>query len=166
MKILISILALGALLVGLFIFFDRDNTIDPVSFDEMEEVMEAEDTLEPDPSLEPPTNAVLEDSAVDTDAVAPNSSAAVHVFDIDMFNFGYSVGEIRVRQGDTVTINVTNSNGVHDFVIDEFNVRTSQIGPGRTESVTFVPDRTGTFEYYCSVGSHRASGMVGRLIVE
>lgn len=33
-------------------------------------------------------------------------------------------------------------------------------------SVTFVADTLGTFEYYCSVGNHRAQGMVGNLVVE
>ena len=32
--------------------------------------------------------------------------------------------------------------------------------------VEFTVDKTGTFEYYCSVGQHRANGMVGNLIVE
>jgi len=40
------------------------------------------------------------------------------------------------------------------------------VTPGTPTSVTFVADKTGTFEYYCSVGNHRAQGMVGKLIVE
>jgi plastocyanin len=29
-----------------------------------------------------------------------------------------------------------------------------------------VADKKGTFEYYCSVGQHRALGMKGKLVVE
>jgi uncharacterized cupredoxin-like copper-binding protein len=32
--------------------------------------------------------------------------------------------------------------------------------------VQFVADKTGTFEFYCSVGNHRQMGMVGTLVVQ
>jgi plastocyanin len=88
------------------------------------------------------------------------------VFTLDTFNYGYSEEEIRVQQGDTVTINLTNSGGFHDWVIDEFGTATEKINAGDTTSVTFVADEIGTFEYYCSVGNHRQLGMVGNLVVE
>lgn len=81
-------------------------------------------------------------------------------------NFKFNPAEIRVKKGDTVKIVFTNSGGTHDFVIDEFNVRTPVIEGGETAEVEFVADKTGTFEYYCSVGQHRQMGMVGNLIVE
>ena len=63
-------------------------------------------------------------------------------------------------------INFTSADGLHDLVIDEFDVRTERLRTGGTEYVMFVADKSGTFEYYCSVGSHRVNGMVGKLIVE
>ena len=81
-------------------------------------------------------------------------------------NFGFSETEIRVKKGDTVEIQFTNEAGFHDWVIDEFNAKTKQLKAGESETVTFVADKAGTFEYYCSVGSHRQMGMVGKLIVE
>lgn len=80
--------------------------------------------------------------------------------------FKFSLSEIRVKKGDTVKIVFTNTEGFHDWVIDEFNAKTTQIAAGKTETVTFVADQAGTFEYYCSVGQHRANGMKGNLIVE
>jgi uncharacterized cupredoxin-like copper-binding protein len=50
--------------------------------------------------------------------------------------------------------------------VDEFDARTVIVQPGQTAEVEFVADKTGTFEYYCSVGTHRQMGMVGKLIVE
>ena len=70
-----------------------------------------------------------------------------------------------VNKGDTVKITVKNVNGTHDFKIDEFNVSTRTLNTGETQTITFVADKAGTFEYYCSVGNHRAMGMVGTLIV-
>ncbi len=81
-------------------------------------------------------------------------------------NFKFDPSEIRVKKGDIVTINFQNSGGNHDFVIDEFNVKTKVIAGGESDSVTFTADKVGTFEYYCSVGNHRAMGMKGNLIVE
>jgi plastocyanin len=81
-------------------------------------------------------------------------------------NFAFDVTEMRVKKGDTVVVTFVNSEGFHDWVLDEFNVRTSQLQPGEEETITFVADKVGEFEYYCSVGQHRAQGMVGKLIVE
>ncbi len=81
-------------------------------------------------------------------------------------NFEFSQNEIRVNKGDTVTINFESTGWFHDWVVDEFDVATDRVNPGTMTSVTFVANEVWTFEYYCSVGSHREQGMVGRLIVE
>lgn len=90
----------------------------------------------------------------------------VREFTLDSFNYGYSMETLTVAEGDTVTINLTSSDGFHDWVVDEFDAATDTISPGEETSVTFVADQAGTYEFYCSVGSHRARGMVGTLIVE
>lgn len=94
------------------------------------------------------------------------NEANVKEFAISGSNFKYSLPEIKVKLGDTVKIVFTNSDGFHDWVIDEFNAKTPQIAAGKTETVTFVADQAGSFEYYCSVGQHRANGMKGNLVVE
>ena len=77
----------------------------------------------------------------------------------------FSVKEIRVKKGDSVRIVVTNTKGMHDFVIDEFGVK--QETPLNEKTVIeFVADKAGTFEYYCSMPGHRAKGQWGKLIVE
>lgn len=80
--------------------------------------------------------------------------------------FSYDVKEITVKKGEPVTITLVNEEGMHDLLIDEFNVKTKELGAGEEETITFTPDKAGTFEYYCSVGEHRKMGMVGKLIVE
>lgn len=93
-------------------------------------------------------------------------STDVKEFTVDSFSFGYSMEEIKVNEGDTVTINLTNSGGFHDLVIDDFDASTAAISAGDTASVTFVAGKKGVYEFYCSIGNHRAQGMVGNLIVE
>lgn len=100
----------------------------------------------------------------DAETVLP----AVNELSVDLVgtNFAYDVKTIRVKQGDRITINLKSTEGFHDFVVDEFKAATERINEGDSTSVTFVADKKGTFQYYCSVGSHRAKGMVGYLIVE
>ncbi len=81
-------------------------------------------------------------------------------------NMAFDLKEIRVKKGDKVRVTFKNEEGFHDWVLDEFNVKTKQIGAGQEEVVEFTADKTGTFEYYCSVGKHREMGMVGTIIVE
>ena len=81
-------------------------------------------------------------------------------------NFSFSPAEIKVKQGDRVKIIFTNARGNHDLKLDEFAVATKLLKAGESETVEFVASKIGTFEYYCSVGSHRAMGMVGKLVVE
>jgi plastocyanin len=95
-----------------------------------------------------------------------DADADAKTFNVTGKNFEFSQSEIRVKKGSTVTINFESTSGHHDWVVDEFDAATQQVDPGTKTSVTFVADKVGTFEYYCSVGTHRALGMVGNLIVE
>ena len=94
---------------------------------------------------------IVEEGDVISDPIPPAETNSVE-FTVDAFSFGYSMEEIRVKEG--------------DMVVDEFNAATDKISEGGTASVTFVANKKGSFEYYCSVGNHRAQGMVGTLIVE
>ncbi len=86
-------------------------------------------------------------------------------FTVTGANFSFTPSEIAVTKGDKVKITFKNTNGFHDFVIDEFKVATSRINTGGQETVSFIADKSGEFEYYCSVSTHRMMGMKGTLIV-
>jgi len=47
--------------------------------------------------------------------------------------------------------NQPNNPSKHNLNIDEFNVHTKDLGYFQSESVTFLADKTGTFDYYCSI---------------
>ena len=74
--------------------------------------------------------------------------------------------DIVVNEGDEVLIELEAVEGTHNLVIDEFDVATEMISEGETDAVQFTADQVGEFEYYCSVGTHRADGMYGNFIVE
>lgn len=87
-------------------------------------------------------------------------------FAVAGLNFSFDMKEIKVKKGDTVQIIFKNTEGMHDWRVDEFNAATKKIKSGEQDMITFVADKSGTFEYYCSVGQHRQMGMKGSLIVE
>jgi plastocyanin len=93
------------------------------------------------------------------------SSSSVKEFSITGVPFSFTPSVMTVNKGDTVKITFKNANGVHDFKLDEFNASTRILNSGEEQTITFVADKTGSFEYYCSVGNHRAMGMVGTLTV-
>ena len=130
------------------------------------------------PATETPTPAMSEDMMMESSptgameaAVSPTGEAmeaqgTVKSFTVTGRNFSFTPKEIRVNEGDTVRITFTNGGGTHDFVLDEFDVATKTLQTGQSETVEFVADKAGTYEYYCSIGQHRQMGMVGNLVVE
>jgi plastocyanin len=85
---------------------------------------------------------------------------------VEGFEFGYTPDEMVLAADEPVRIRFVNTGTViHDFVIDEFDVRTKRLAPGEEEIIEFTP-RAGTYNYYCSVGNHRQLGMEGTLTVE
>lgn len=89
----------------------------------------------------------------------------VKEFTVDASNFAFAPKTLSVNIGDTVRITLKNTQGFHDLKIDEFNAATKTLNSGEEETIEFVADKTGTFEYYCSIGTHRQMGMVGTLVV-
>jgi nitrosocyanin len=120
-----------------------------------------------------PTEAMkMQDASISptatSGAMQPSGSMQQNVkeFTVTGSNFAFVPNELKVKKGDTVKITFKNSGGMHDFVLDEFKAKTDIIKGGEQAEVTFTADKAGSFEYYCSVGSHRAMGMKGTLIVE
>ena len=102
---------------------------------------------------------------VDVGATTGATTGTTKSFTVTGSNYAFAPKTLTVKKGDTVKIIFANAGGMHDFVIDEFNVRTNRIQGGASQTATFVADKAGSFEYYCSVGNHRAMGMKGMLTV-
>lgn len=158
---LITAVVIAAVLVGvgLFAMTGDDETAElPVNDDAATTELNQDTSAETDPAVSE-VNDELEE-------VEPGEGFAS--FDVSMSNFEFSETELRVSPGDEVTIFLQTEEGTHDFVIDEFDAQSPVLNSGENAEFTFtVPeDASGEYEFYCSIGNHRALGMVGTLIVE
>lgn len=74
--------------------------------------------------------------------------------------------EYTFQKGELESIHVINedytTHSKHNFNIDEFNVHTNELGYFESQTITFVADKTGTFEYYCTIHPE----MKGKVIIE
>ena len=124
-------------------------------------------TLEPNDGNPAPAEHIFEGDVLVGDMMKKMDNHVKSVtIDLTGENFRFSQDEIRVKKWQEVTINFASTGGFHDWVVDEFDAATSKVSEWETTSVTFTADTVGEFEYYCSVGNHRAEWMIGKLIVE
>lgn len=103
-------------------------------------------------------------------AVVHASGAAMaqptKTFTVSGAKFKFTPAILTVKKGDVVKVIFKSEDIMHDFTLPDFKVASKTISAGQEDSVTFTADKTGTFQFYCSVGNHKAMGMVGKLIVE
>ncbi|MDO8269355.1 MAG: cupredoxin domain-containing protein [Candidatus Levybacteria bacterium] len=124
-------------------------------------VIEALDMTSPQP-----TNTMIQPVTEVSDNLKKEGIlGALKSFEIDASNFVFTPNQIMVNEGDTVQINFTNSQGIHNFTIEGLNVQTKTIQKGESEQVTFTAGKKGTYNFTCKVGNHAAMGMSGTLIV-
>ncbi|MDP3974124.1 MAG: cupredoxin domain-containing protein [Candidatus Daviesbacteria bacterium] len=148
-KLLLGIVVIVAVAVAGILFINRGNQASP-----------ADDLVQP-PTDE--TSKSVEEASQGGESLVDEE---VHEFTISASPFKFDVPKITIKEGDTVSITFKNTQGTHDFVLDEFGVKTKRLAVGEEETVEFMADQKGTFNFYCSVPGHRSSGMEGTLVVE
>lgn len=100
---------------------------------------------------------------------------AANTIDISASMDGFSMSEIHVKAGNPITIRLTSldspyhtdGGGKHQWAVDEFGV--SLVAPPLgSNSVTFTPDKPGTYTFYCDIccGGRANPTMQGKFVVE
>lgn len=100
---------------------------------------------------------------------------AANTIDISASMDGFSMSEIHVKAGNPITIRLTSldspyhtdGGGKHQWAVDEFGV--SLVAPPQgSNSVTFTPDKPGTYTFYCDIccGGRANPTMQGKFVVE
>lgn len=139
MKTIIWILVLALVAWGVWALVDNDDVVAPAD------------------------NQVVNN---DDSGAAGGIELATQEFTVDGTSFSFTPNKIEVFKGDKIKINFNNKAGTHDMKIEGYNVGTKVLQAGESESFEFIADKSGAFEFYCSVGNHRAQGMKGSLVVK
>jgi nitrite reductase (NO-forming) len=74
---------------------------------------------------------------------------------------------LTVNKGDSVQINLINSDGVeHDLSLPDLNIQMKHLlTKGDKDSIVFKAGKAGEFDYFCSLPGHKQAGMWGKLVV-
>jgi len=91
--------------------------------------------------------------------------ATEKVIRITAKKFEFAPGEITVRKGEPVVLELTSEDRTHGFNLPDFGVRT-EVKPGAVSRIHLTPDKTGKFSFACDVfcGSGHED-MSGTLVV-
>ena len=110
----------------------------------------------------PPNSPVTPPSTVSP----PPAQQSVKTFHIKARRFEFNPAVIEVNKGDTVTITAETQDVPHGLKIRDFNVDLKLNTPGEVKTATFVADKAGEFDFFCSTPCGTGHGsMKGTLIV-
>lgn len=112
-----------------------------------------------------PTSGVNTNTSTQSQTTVTNETAKEIAIEGNEFAFTPSV--ITVNKGQQVKITFKNTGKYpHNLTVSDLNLQTKTIQPGESDSISFAPDKTGSFEFTCTVPGHADRGMKGTLTVQ
>lgn len=95
-----------------------------------------------------------------------NASAEERKFEIHAKKFSFTPSILKVNKGDNVSIRLLSEDVHHGFYLDGYELEMSA-RPGQSESLNFIADKTGKFNFRCSVTCGEFHPyMIGYIIIE
>lgn len=109
----------------------------------------------PSPAVKAPTQAV---------PVIPEAN--IRTIQVSVDNWKFTPNVITIGQNEIVVLELTGINGAHGLAVPGLGINV-QILPGQTVTVNVPTDKTGIFDFFCSIscGSGHAN-MKGQIIIE
>ncbi len=112
-------------------------------------------TAPPGVPVNPPINVAA--------PTAPETKAVAREITLESGFFFFKPNRLVLKKGQPVKLTIKN-NGTHTFTVDELGI--NEMLRGSQVTIEFTPNKTGTFNFYCSIPGHRQSGQFGTLVVE
>lgn len=85
-------------------------------------------------------------------SVVGASAALAHpTIDVAAANWKFTPAKIVLHLGETTTLHLTSTAGVHGIKSTELGIPDTMLTPGKFVDVTVTPKKTGTYKVYCSV---------------
>lgn len=169
---ILALLALLVIGVGVYLFYSQQKPSTTVNVNtQMRETADSanqavDEAGEKAQDMMQKGEELVQQGEASKDAMMEKLDTDMKVVAVEAGAFYYKPNEIRVKKGEKVKIEMKSVDMMHDFVVDELGIKMPVTKSGEMGTVEFTAEKTGTFEYYCSVGEHRAKGQVGKLIVE
>jgi cytochrome c oxidase subunit II len=84
--------------------------------------------------------------------VGSGAAALAHpTIDVVASNWKFTPAKISVPLGESTTLRLTSSSGVHGIESEDLGIPKTTITPGKFELVTFTPKKAGTYVLHCAV---------------
>ena len=113
------------------------------------------------PKIEEPPEMSI---AVENEDI-PKMTSSTKEFEIIAKKWEFSPSTINVNMGDEVILHITSLDVTHGISIPGFNIE-ENLEPGQSVDITFTADKTGEFEFSCSIVCGAGHGyMRGKIIV-
>jgi len=95
------------------------------------------------------------------------TDASVKEITVQANEYSFFPSLITAKVGEKVQLTFKNMGAMpHNLTIEGLNLATKTIGGGQSDVLEFTVDKSGTYLFYCSVGTHRELGMEGTLEVK
>ena len=95
--------------------------------------------------------------------LSQGAAPADDVVEVVASKAGFRPKSLRARKGETLRLKLTTADVEHCFAVDVFRVE-KRIAPGRATSLELIPDRAGSFRFYCCL-EPESEGQRGQLVV-
>ncbi len=84
--------------------------------------------------------------------LAGGAAAAAHPsIDVVASNWKFTPSTIELHAGETTTIRLTSSEGVHGLKSDDLGIPQTAITPGQSTTVTITPKKAGKYVLHCAI---------------